>query len=217
MTDYLREVEESMRAEKWARLWQENSTAILLFCVAIVVGTAAQTAWTGYKHSRQEEATTNYLNAVKLEDPLPELQKLATSDKTQDAALVNMTTANLLLRKEDWAGTIAAYKKVADDKSAPPMLRDLATVQMVAIQMDHAQEKPEAMLATLKPVADNAKSAWQARAKILTALITGDKLGQYKDAAAMLDKMLADTTLPASVMAQISALHDVYQIKGQSK
>lgn len=214
MTDYLREVEESMRAEKFARLWHEHGRLFILACVALVIGTAAQNAWVAYRDSQNEKATALMLNALKADDPTDQLLAIGKTGDSGDAALANLYAGNIFTQKSEWAAAISAYNNVIADKKAPDAYRDLATVQMVALQIDHdPKADANAMLTALTPISTSKTSAWVARATILSAVIKANKLHKYSDAVTTLKPLLADTNLPPEIAAQVSALSDVYAFK----
>lgn len=218
MADYLREVEESMRAEKFARLWQEHGRILILACVALVIGTAAQTAWKSYTSSQNEKATALFLDAVKNTDGAAALQKIKPENDREDGALISIYLGNLAVQKGDWVNALAAYNDVISNRKAPTTYRDLAIVQSVAVQIDHdTKVTSDDLLKTLSPLLDPKTSMWSSRAILLTAIIQGDKQKKYTDAITTLKPLLADTSLPSGFMAQISALEKVYTLKGLAK
>ncbi len=58
--DILREVEESIRAEKAAKFWKKNGHTILAIVFLAILGTAAQSFWVSYKKNQSEEATSQF-------------------------------------------------------------------------------------------------------------------------------------------------------------
>ena len=214
MTDYLREVEESMRAEKWWRLWQEHGKLFITLCVALVVGTAAQTAWNTWQTSKNQDVTSRIIAANKADDPATQLAEIGNSSKQPAAALANLIAASQHIKSKQWDKAIALYQLTADNTSFPPITRDLARVQMVSVQIDHAPKvTADALLASLKPVIDNKKSAWKTRALILSATIKANKNNDFAAALADLGTAEQDTALPSSVTDDIRSLKSVYTIR----
>ncbi|MEK7802748.1 MAG: tetratricopeptide repeat protein, partial [Pseudomonadota bacterium] len=207
MADYLREVEESMRAEKFARLWQEHGRILILACIALVIGTAAQAAWKSYSTNQSEKVTALFLDAVKSTDSTAALEKISQKNNSANGALASIYIGNLAVQKSDWAKALSAYNDVISNRKAHATYRDLAIVQSVAVQIDHdPKATPDDLLKTLAPLLDPKKSIWSSRAILLTAIIQGDKEKKYAEATATLKPLLADTSLPNGFMAQISAL-----------
>lgn len=217
MTDYLREVEESMRAEKWWRLWQEHGKFFITLCVALVLGTAAQTGWHSWQTSKNEDVTARILAATKAEDPTAKLAEIGTSSNQPPAAIANLMAASQHIKNKQWDKAIPLYQQTAENKSFPRITRDLARVQMVALQMDHAPKvTTEDLLASLKPVIDAKDSAWKARALILSATIKANKKNDFAAALADLTTAEQDTSLPASVIDDIRSLKSVYNTRAES-
>ncbi len=217
MTDYLREVEESMRAEKWLRLWQEHGKFFITLCVALVLGTAAQTAWNSWQTSKNREVTSGILAAVRTEDPAIKLAEIGAASSQPTAAMANLMAASRQVKNKQWDKAIALYTQTAENKSFPQITRDLARVQMVAIQMDHAPNvTADDLLSALKPVTGAKNSAWKARALILSASINAHKKNDFTAALADLAIAEQDTSLPASVINDIRSLKSVYSTRAAS-
>lgn len=217
MTDYLREVEESMRAEKWWRLWQEHGKLFITLCVALVIGTAAQTAWNAWQTSKNQEVTTQIIAATKADNSADKLAEIGASSSQPAAALANLMAASQQVTNKKWDKAIALYQQAADNKSFPQITRDLARVQMVALQIDHAPKvTADELLTSLEPVIEAKKSAWKARALILSATIKANKKNDFTAALADLATAEQDTSLPASVTDDIRSLKSVYAIRADA-
>ena len=72
----IRDVDDALRADKMHQWWQQNKRAVIAFCVALILGTAANSVW-----QRQREAKGGHMLAM-----LSENQQLLASDKAQQAA-----------------------------------------------------------------------------------------------------------------------------------
>ena len=114
--DILREVEESLRAEKAAKFWKENGTVVIAIVAVAILGTAAQSFWTAHKRTQNELSTSQFLDAMKDKSPLPALEKLSKEEKGSGSALAGLNGAAIAIDKKDWAVAITAYKNVIENK-----------------------------------------------------------------------------------------------------
>lgn len=212
--DILREVEESLRAEKAAKFWKDNGNTILAMAAALILGTAAQSIWTTYKNAQNEASTTLFYDALQQKSPIDALQKLSKENKGAGSALAGLNAASLSIGKKDWASAISSYQAVLDNKSAPDAYKDLALVQIVSLQMDHdSKVSGDALLKSLAPLVINKKSPWNTRAIFLSAVIKADKNNDVKGAMTDLNTLLAMPNLAPSFEDQVKSLNEVYKIK----
>ncbi len=63
----LAEIDESLRAEKLAKLWKNFGGVIVGACVALLLATIGWVAWSNHVHVKKEEATALMLQASRLE------------------------------------------------------------------------------------------------------------------------------------------------------
>lgn len=216
--DILREVEESIRAEKAAKFWKENGTIVLAVVAAAILGTAGQSYWMAHKRGLNEASTTQFMDALKDKAPIPALQELSKEDKGSGSALAGINGASMAIEKKDWASAIALYQNVVENKSVQKAYKDLATVQMVSLQIDHdAKANGDDLLESLAPIIADAKSPWNTKAIFVSSLVKATKNNDLKGAQADLDTLSAMNNLPASFLEQVNALKEVYKVKMGSK
>lgn len=213
----LKEVDDALRVEKAKKFWNDNKTALIIFAAALVLGTAAQSAWNSYQRDNAEKSTLQFLDALKGQEPLAALQKLSAEKKGSGSALAGLSAASIATQKKDWAGAITLYEQVIGTSSAPDTYRDLAIVQLAALKIDHDEKAvAEDLLNLIAPVIKNKKSAWNSRAIFLSAIIKADKQKNFKSAHDDLQLLMADPSLPPSFAEQVKALDEVYRIKGEN-
>lgn len=216
MTDILREVDEAMRVEKLTRLWQEHGSAVLAGIAALILGTAAHSAWNAWTTHQNIASTTALLEALGSEHPLNNLETLANSEQGKSRHLALITAAAQAINEKKYPEAQAFYQALIAEKSAPPLLRDLAIVQSVNLTLDHTPDaKAEELLATLRPVMQNKKSPWQGQAVLTGALVKAHKSNDQEGAIADLKLIVAHEDWPSSLRQRAQALIDTYQVKLQ--
>lgn len=219
MTDILREVDDAMKAERMSRLWQEHGKTIIALIVLVIVATAANSAWVAWKNNRDARQTTQLIEALTAEHPESKLPEAVKGMSGPLKSLTALKAAGQALKAKNYADAIKLYTDIAADKSAPQDIRDLATVQKVAVQLDQSKEATaESLLADLAPITNTKnESAWRLRALMLSALVKAHKSEDYKGALEDLALLSAGKDVPPTLAAQASALKAVYETKAGSK
>lgn len=214
MSDILRDVDEMMKADRMAQLWQEHGKSVLIAIGLIVLGTAFNSGWTSYKNHQAETQTTAIIEALQSKDQFDSLLTASKDLKGTGKGFSTMNAASLALVDGKLSEAMDLYSSIQKNSSLPQDMRDLATVQKVSIQLDADKEAKSAdLLAELDSVLKNKDSVWQLRALMISALIKAHKEADYKGALEDLALLSADTRLPPSMKAQVTALQDVYQSK----
>lgn len=216
--DILREVDEALRVEKAQKFWQEHGKAIIACAVALVLGTAANSGWTSYQNTQAEKATAQFMDALQNKEPMESLKKLSATESGAGSALAGLSAASLSIASSQWDNAMAEYSHLLANKKSPQTYKDLATVQMVALKIDHDDKaSAENLIALLAPIIKDKTSAWNSRALFLQALIKANKKQDYNGARDDLQVLIANPEISDSFLEQIKALDNVYTIKGDSK
>jgi hypothetical protein len=214
MSDLLRDIDEAMRIEKLTRLWNEHKTALIAGVTALILGTAAHTAWNSWDTRQKSAETTALLTALEAEQPLPELEKLAERDHKP---LTLMMAAAHALSQKKYDEAISLYTQVEADRKAPDMFRDLAIVQIVNLSMDHNDATTaDELLQKIDTVAGREKSPWQGQALFARATVKAHKSKDIKGAIGDLELVMSKSSLPSSLRQRAQALIDTYRLKDQS-
>jgi len=212
--DILREVEESLRTEKAIRFWNDHGKTIITIVAVIILATIAQSAWVAYKKNQDEKSTSQFLETIKKTDPIPSLKKLSAEQAGSGSALSGLTAAAMSIDKKNWAEAIELYKQVTQNKSAPQSYRDLATIQMVSLQLDHDKKISGAdLLKSIESIVKDEKSPWYARAVFTSALIKSSKNNDLEAARKDLQKLINSPNLPASFLDQVRSLDEIYRLR----
>jgi len=128
----LREIDEDLRKEKFAKLWKNYGSYIIAAAVLLVVGVAGTQGWYSYDLGRRQAAGEQLVRAmnVSADDPsvaVGELQSLAENAGSGYALLARLQEAALLAKGGDQRAAIAIYRELATG-SDDPIYRDLAVV-----------------------------------------------------------------------------------------
>ncbi|MDE8346071.1 MAG: tetratricopeptide repeat protein [Acidocella sp.] len=205
MVDIFDEVADDLRAERAMRLARRYGGLLILGCLLVLLGVAAQQVYLWHEGKRNEAAAAAFLRITGPMDaqggtvPGNEVTKDATA-LTDFAAtapegyktLANLRAAALYANGGQEMQAEALWTNIADDAAAEPMLRDLATL----LWAQHALGTvPGAdVLARLKPLT-GPKNPYHGLAQETQALVYLHE-GKIDLAKALFSQIAADPDAP---------------------
>ncbi len=203
-----RELEDEIRRERFAALWRRYGIYIVVLAVAIVVGVAGNQIWQSMSKSQAEAAGADYdaaaalLAAGKTEEAAAAFGTIASSGPKGFATLASLSEAGILLKQDKRAEALAIFDRVAEDRSADPLLSNLARLQAAALKLGEADFTE--LENRLKPLMGDT-NPWRNRARELlgTAAL---KAGKLDEARALVTPLLADPNLSRGATERIDRL-----------
>jgi hypothetical protein len=207
VSDIFKEIDEELRRENFAKLWQRYGAYVIGLAVAIVVIAALVVAWRGYQarlraaEGEQFQVALELMHADKLKEASAAFERLA-QDSSRRAVLARLEAAAIMVRSGDSSGAAARYEAIAADASVDAAFRDLATVQ--AAQCELAKGDPKRIAARLQPLAESA-GPWQPSALELTALAQL-KAGDKKAAHATFQRLADDLAAPQGLRTRAAEM-----------
>lgn len=197
----LREIDEDLRQERYAKLWKRYGGYVIAAAVALVVGVAGFKGWQSWDlRTRRAEgekfaAAMQLEQSGKLEAAQAAFGKLAAESRPGYALLARFQEAALLAKRGDRAGAIAAYREIAADSGVDALYQDLAVLLGTMHEMEGGS--PDQLLPRLAPLtaADN---PWRYSAKELTGVLELRK-GQREKARGLFSSLANDATAPQGV------------------
>ena len=210
MVDIFDEVEEDLRAERAEKLLKKYAWLLIVAVVAVVGAVAGWQLWNRYKNQQDAAAAASYVAVQNaLQQPgtakagqLATLDQLAVTAPEGYKTLARMRAAGLKADAGDVPGAIALWNTVAADSTADPLLRDLASLQATARELDHGD--PAQLEARLKPLAEPG-NPWSTLAQEQLAMLDL-RQGKVADARKILQTLAVDIASPSGLRARASAL-----------
>lgn len=198
MTDMMLEVNDELRAQQIKALWAKYGQWAIGLFVATVLATALGSFWHNHKNRQLEGGTDQLLALLQTEskDTAAALGKLQTTAHAPLKAVIALQRAQRLEQDAKAAEARTAYQQIADDRSAPDMLRDLARLHTVRLGLV-AKDKPETLLAQLEPLTAD-KSAFRPSALEMKAILLQQQ-NKNTEANAILRDLSTDATAPATL------------------
>jgi hypothetical protein len=207
VSDIFQEVDEEVRREQLTRLWGRYGKYLVALCVLFVAGVAA---WRGYEWWQAKQAAisgaafeqaADLAQAGKIQESEAAFAKLATDGTAGYRVLAGMRQAAELART-DTKAAVAAYDRIAADKSAGQAVQDLAAIRAGLLLVDSA---PYADMRTrLEPLTAGDR-IFRHSARELLAL-SAFKSGDLAAAKQWTDLIVTDPQTPSGMRSRVEVL-----------
>jgi hypothetical protein len=215
VVDIFDEVDEELRAERTKAFLKQYAGLLIGACFLVVAATGGWKAWTWYQERQDIDAATRFLAAAARAEPAgaagpnrPEaiagFESVAAKAPEGYQLLARLRIAGLRADSGDVAGASAIWDQVAADRSADPLLRDLASLTWCRYHADDGD--PAVLEGRLKPLTAPG-AAWRSLAQEQMVLLDLRR-GQTDAARNQLKKLAEDVTAPDGVRGRSSALLD---------
>lgn len=173
MSDIFREIDEELRRENFAKLWERYGQYLVGLAIVIVLATGAVVGWREYQARTQRAESVRYAAAMELAQKnelaraADDFAALARDSSSGQATLARLQEAALRARAGDEKAAIATYTAIARDGALDTVYRDLAT--LLAALHGLASDDPKAIVDEVAGLT-NATNPWHASALEITAL-----------------------------------------------
>lgn len=204
MDNFVAELEEDLKRERYRALWQKYGRFAVAAALVVIIAVAAVVVWRQYQDNRRSSAGLAYVNAVGLaaadkpQDALAALKKLGANGPAGYAELARLQQAAVLASQGNDAAAADIYDAMAKDESADPAFRHLALILYGLSVADRAD--PAALTARLKPLADGA-GPWRYSAQELIALMAR-RQGDTAKARDIFQRLADDPSAPPGIRAR---------------
>jgi len=139
-TDFIREIEEDIRRDRWKRLWDRYGIIVTAAAVLLVLSAAGWSVWRNMEIARAETQTADLSrlidragrNETGIAD---EMAAFARGADPGRASLARFNEAAVRTQAGDAAGAIAVWDDLARNADLAPAWRDLATLLLVLNQL----------------------------------------------------------------------------------
>lgn len=170
---FFREVDEAVRQDRYKALWDRFGLYILVVAGILIASVAGYQAWTYWKQQQAEEAGAAFVQALALETGSePDKATKAFEDLVSDgpegySVLSRFQLAAAKAKAGETEAAVAAYDKLATDRSVDDILQGLATLQAATLRLDKADYAE--MERRLKGLIED-QTAWRYSARELLGL-----------------------------------------------
>ncbi len=207
----LREIDDELRHERYAKLWKKYGNFIIGAALALVLGVAAFKGWQYWDIKTRTEQGDRFAAALELagSGELTDARK-AFTDLAKDAnqgyaILARFQNAAILAKDGQKREALQAYRAIADDSNIGTNYRDVALVLSgyLALEIDVFGDL-EARIDQLSKDA----GPWRPLARELLAL-SAYKKGEVKAARDIYQELSQDAEAPAAIRSRAALMLDV--------
>ena len=200
----LREIDEDIRRQRYAKLWKRYGSYVIAALVLMLAGVAGYMMWQERTAAQLGQAGEQFTAAVALankdqEAARAKLSALANNGPSGYAMLAAFQQAALLANGDgDRRAARASYQELQQSVS-DPIYRDLAALleAMVVLQQDALPIDADSVRSKLRPLAADG-NPWRFSARELMALLAW-KSGQTAEAKDQLTGLVADSQTPPAI------------------
>lgn len=197
----LREVEEELRREQFAKLWDRYGIFVVGAVALLLLAVGGNQFWQARSKAAAEAAGARYEAArlladeSKLADALHAFEALSADGPEGYAALSRLQVAGALAKTGKPEQSLAAYEALANDSRADPLLRGFARLQAAAARMGEAgfteiENRLNDLISDAGP--------WRSPARELLG-VAALKAGKLEEARTAFEKLLGDQQTPPAM------------------
>lgn len=203
-----REVEEEMRREQFAKLWERYGIYVIGLAIAIIAVVGGSKIWESRQQAASEtagaefEAATLLAESGKPEDAAKAFEAISASGPKGYASLALLSQAGAYLKLDKRAEALALFDKLAADGSADRQLTSYARLQAAALRLGEA-DYAELQTRLTPLIADDSSWRFTARELLGTAAL---KAGKLDEARTTLTPLLAAPGLSQAATERINRL-----------
>lgn len=197
----IRELQEEMRRERLAKLWDRYGVYIIAVATAIVIIVGGYKVWEARKLATAQisgskfETAMNDLEQGKAPAGAKILEEMATSGNVGYATLAKLRLAGEAVENKKPGDAVKWYEQVANDTAADRILRDFAVLRIASLKL--GQESWTDTKNRLTEVAESDR-AWSFAARELIGL-AAYKAGRFEDARQALAELVGDAKVPPGI------------------
>ena len=217
MSDVFHEVDEAYRAEQLQKLWKRYGIYVLLAAILVVAGVGGWRGHQWWEAKKASEAGAKFEAAVTLADGGKQAEaeaafaKVVAEGTPGYKSLASLREAAALVERDQKAA-VAAYEKLAADKSLGQVFQDLAALRAGELLVDNADYAKMQQL--LEPLSA-ANRAFRHSARELLALAAW-RTGDAAAAKRWTEMIMTDPATPTSTRTRTEMLAALVAAEGKS-
>ena len=223
--EFLEEVQNDIRQERWMKLWEKYGKALTTAVTCVILLVAAYTIWQTYEKNQREKTADRFIHALDLksagqtQQALLDFSALARTGKGSYLLFSKFQQAALLGQEKTEKGqeeALKIYEHIYSDKKNEAQWRDLASLFSIMIKADkisldspQAAESLSSLVTALKPLKES-HNPWRYPALELEGTLLFQQ-GKTQEAAEIFLDLAKDNNAPkglvlrSQLMAQVLA------------
>ena len=212
----IREVEEELRRERIAKLWEQYGTYVIGAAVAIVVGVGGYKYWQARTQAAAESAGAQYEQATKLfssgkpSEAAKALKTLSQGGHAGYAILAKLRLAGRAIEDKKPGDAVTYYEQIAKDPDAEQLFRDFAVLQIASLKL--TEESWTAIKNRLTDISKDGRP-WRFAARELIG-IAAFRAGKYGEVRQALAELVGNNDVPPSIRQRAQVILGLIAEKG---
>lgn len=203
MSDLFVEVDEAMKQERLANLWQKYGGFVIGFLVMIVLGTAANEGYISLQASKNQAQTSNFLKVTNDKD------NTALSELSPELlSLIDIKEAGLIAQEATKAEAQKLYTEISSDENAYKPVKQIAAY----IALSEQENTTDKIAAITALVADETHP-WRFHAYLDLAVLEATVNNDYTKARGYLKRLIDEEKLPSTLRQKAQSLDILYGLK----
>ena len=140
----LREVDDDLRRERYAKLWDKYGVIVMAGAFLIIAGVAGGKFWQYWSAKQAAQSGEKYIAALdlsrdnKFDDAAKVLDEFSKNGPTGYSVLARFRLAVQIAKSGDTAAAVEAYDKLAQDRSVATAMQGYAMVRSAVLLLDTA-------------------------------------------------------------------------------
>lgn len=210
MGDIFREIDEELRQEHYAKLWQTYGKYVIAAAVVLVLGVGGYRGWDYYLTSQRQADSTRFAQAEKLlrdgksADAAAIFAAMTEESTGGYAMLARFRQAGARAAAGDAAGAVAVYDAIASDDGVDQSMREAAVVLAVMHSIDQSGADRAALVERLQPLVRD-KGPWRYSALELLGLLALQS-GDTAKARAHFTRIADDVDAPNGIKGRAAEI-----------
>ena len=203
-----KEIDEDLRQQKYADLWNKYGKVLIGASIALVLGVASIKGWEAYDINRRATDSNLLSSALKSidranpENAVAVLDSLIKNGTAGYSLLAQFNRAAILAKKGEKKKAIENYLLIAEDMRIEKILRDMALIMSAHLSLANTDSNifPGKLSKLI-----NAENAWRHSAKELSALFA-HKSGNETKAHKLYKELSDDATAPSGIRSRAAEM-----------
>lgn len=216
---FITDIEDSVRHDEMIKLWKEYGPYLIAGIVLAIIITATMSVYRSWDNKVNAQQTSTVLAALDSPDVPAALANIANTLRPGQRAVAMLTEGSALLQAGKNEEAAAAFEKAAEDKTLPPLYRDLALLEGVRLRTGQNGDTNGAapvLLKKLEPVLNDPKNPWYLQAQLQAGVISAHDQRYFADAPGYLAKVLEAKDAPPALVEKAKQLDHVYELQRQN-
>ncbi len=197
--EFIREVDEELKEEKYIKLWKKIGPYVISFAVGIILFTTGFVGWNGFVEKKKQRLGDDFTSAVNLikdkdiDTALFALEKITDEASDGYVTMAKMKKASILISQEKVEEGLGIYLDL-EVSAIDQSFKDIATILYVLNAMDY--KAPEILLKKIERLTVN--NPWKFSALELTGFLHV-KNNDISKANEVFNRILEQTNAPATL------------------